>query len=91
MATHPAPERTVVRAACPHDCPDMCAMLVTTELLAGRRVATAITGDPDHPTTAGKLCTKVARYLERVYHPDRLLHSLKRVSPKGRGSFERVS
>ncbi len=91
MATHPAPERTVVRAACPHDCPDTCAMLVTTELRAGRRVATEITGDPDHPTTAGKLCTKVARYLERVYHPDRLLHPLKRVGPKGEGRFEQVS
>jgi len=90
MATDPA-DRTVVRAACPHDCPDTCAMLVTTELRGGKRVATEIAGDPDHPTTAGKLCTKVARYLERVYHPDRLLHPLKRVGPKGQGRFERVS
>jgi anaerobic selenocysteine-containing dehydrogenase len=66
-------------------------MLVTTEVRDGRRVATAITGDPAHPTTAGKLCTKVARYLERVYHPERLLHPLKRVGPKGAGRFERVS
>jgi anaerobic selenocysteine-containing dehydrogenase len=66
-------------------------MLVTTELRDGKRVATQITGDPAHPTTAGKLCTKVARYLERVYHPDRLLHPLKRVGPKGAGRFERVS
>jgi anaerobic selenocysteine-containing dehydrogenase len=91
MATHPAPERTVVRAACPHDCPDTCAMLVTTELRNGKRVATEIAGDPVHPTTAGKLCTKVARYLERVYHPDRLLYPLKRKGAKGRGVFERVS
>ena len=91
MATNPAPERTVVRAACPHDCPDTCAMLVTTEVRGGRRVAVEITGDPAHPTTAGKLCTKVARYLERVYHADRLLHPLKRVGPKGRGQFARVS
>jgi anaerobic selenocysteine-containing dehydrogenase len=91
MAAHPAPERTVVRAACPHDCPDTCAMLVTTELRDGKRVATELTGDPAHPTTAGKLCTKVARYLERVYHPDRLLYPLKRKGAKGRGLFERVS
>jgi anaerobic selenocysteine-containing dehydrogenase len=91
MATDPAAERSVVRAACPHDCPDTCAMLVTTELRDGRRVATEITGDPAHPTTAGKLCTKVARYLERVYHPGRLLHPLKRAGAKGSGIFERVS
>jgi anaerobic selenocysteine-containing dehydrogenase len=91
MATDPAVERSVVRAACPHDCPDTCAMLVTTELRDGHRVATEIAGDPTHPTTAGKLCTKVARYLERVYHPDRLLHPLKRTGAKGSGVFERVS
>src|SRR5688572_17548062 len=90
MATDPA-DRTVIRAACPHDCPDTCAMLVTTELRNGKRVATEIAGDPAHPTTAGKLCTKVARYLERVYHPDRLLYPLKRVGAKGQGRFERVS
>jgi anaerobic selenocysteine-containing dehydrogenase len=91
MATNPGTEREVVRAACPHDCPDTCAMLVTTELRAGKRVAVEIAGDPAHPTTDGKLCTKVARYLERVYHPDRLLYPQKRVGPKGRGQFARVS
>ena len=48
---------TIVRAACPHDCPDTCAMLVTVE----NGVATKVRGDPEHPTTAGVLCTKVAR------------------------------
>ena len=91
MATDPAPQRTVVRAACPHDCPDTCAMLVTTELRDGKRVAVEIEGDPTHPTTAGKLCTKVARYLERVYHPERLLHPLQRSGAKGSGQFRRVS
>ena len=87
-----SPARTfTVRAACPHDCPDTCAMLVTVEQRDGGRVATKIAGDPDHPTTHGTLCTKVARYLERVYHHDRLLHPLKRVGPKGKGAFERVS
>ncbi|HEX4596586.1 MAG TPA: molybdopterin oxidoreductase family protein [Burkholderiaceae bacterium] len=79
----------VVRAACPHDCPDTCAMLVTVRPdPAGRRVAVAISGDPEHPTTDGKLCTKVARYLERTYHPERVLTPLRRVGPKGAGRFE---
>jgi anaerobic selenocysteine-containing dehydrogenase len=81
----------VVRAACPHDCPDSCAMLVTVRHEEGRRVAIKVAGDPSHPTTAGTLCTKVSRYLERTYHPDRLLHPLKRVGRKGEGCFERVS
>jgi len=87
----PAPGETVVRAACPHDCPDTCAMLVTVREEQGRRVAVKIAGDPTHPTTGGVLCTKVSRYLERVYHPDRLLHPLRRVGRKGEGRFERVS
>jgi anaerobic selenocysteine-containing dehydrogenase len=78
---------TVVRAACPHDCPDTCAMLVTVE----NGVATKVRGDPEHPTTAGVLCTKVARYTERTYHPERLLYPMRRVGPKGLGRFERIS
>jgi anaerobic selenocysteine-containing dehydrogenase len=78
---------TQVRAACPLDCPDTCALLVTVE----DGVATAVKGDPDHPTTAGVLCTKVSRYTERTYHADRLLHPLKRVGRKGEGKFERIS
>ena len=66
-------------------------MLVTVEERDGGRVATKIAGDPDHPTTHGSLCTKVSRYLERAYHKDRLRHPLKRVGPKGKGAFERVS
>src|SRR5919197_4840330 len=80
-------ETTVVRGACPHDCPDTCAMLVTVE--DGRAVRVA--GDPDHPFTNGFLCTKVNRYVERTYHRDRLLHPMRRVGPKGRGQFERIS
>jgi anaerobic selenocysteine-containing dehydrogenase len=76
-----------VRAACPHDCPDTCALLVTVE----DGVATEVKGDPEHPTTAGVLCTKVSRYVERTYHPDRLLHPLRRVGRKGEGKFERIS
>jgi anaerobic selenocysteine-containing dehydrogenase len=78
---------TQVRAACPHDCPDTCALLVTVE----DGVATEVKGDPDHPTTQGVLCTKVSRYVERTYHPDRILHPLRRVGKKGEGKFERIS
>jgi anaerobic selenocysteine-containing dehydrogenase len=76
-----------VRATCPHDCPDTCALLITVE----DGVATEVKGDPDHPTTAGVLCTKVARYAERTYHPERLLHPMRRVGNKGEGKFERIS
>jgi anaerobic selenocysteine-containing dehydrogenase len=78
---------TQVRGVCPHDCPDTCALLVTVE----DGVATAVKGDPDHPTTAGVLCTKVARYTERTYHADRLLYPLRRIGNKGEGKFERIS
>jgi len=76
-----------VHAACPHDCPDTCAIRVTVE----DGVAVRVQGDPDHPPTHGALCTKVARYIERVYHPERLLHPLRRSGPKGSGQFEPVS
>ena len=83
----PLPDSTVVRAACPHDCPDTCAMLVTVK--NGRAVK--IAGDPDHPFTQGFLCAKVNRYLERTYHKDRLKTPLRRTGPKGGGRFEPVS
>ena len=79
--------RRVVRGACPHDCPDTCALHITVE---GGRVV-KVQGDPDHPTTHGALCTKVSRYAERSYHPERVLHPLKRTGPKGEGRFVRVS
>ena len=78
---------TIVRGACPHDCPDTCALLVTVT----DGVATEVKGDPHHPTTAGVLCTKVSRYTERTYHPDRLLYPMQRVGKKGEGRFERIS
>jgi anaerobic selenocysteine-containing dehydrogenase len=79
--------RRVVRAACPHDCPDTCAMLVTVE--NGRAVE--IRGASDHPPTAGSLCTKVARYLDRTYSPDRLRYPMRRIGAKGEGRFARIS
>ena len=76
----------VVHGACPHDCPDTCAMRVTVR--AGRVVH--VQGDPDHPPTHGALCTKVSRYPERTYHPERLLHPMRRVGPKGAGGWQRI-
>ena len=76
----------VVRGACPHDCPDTCALLTTVE--NGRAIQ--VQGNPAHPQTDGVLCTKVSRYTERTYHPERLLQPLRRVGPKGAGQFEPV-
>ena len=83
----PAPGQRVVRGACPHDCPDTCALLTTVE--DGRAIA--VRGAADHPATAGVLCTKVARYLERTYSDQRVLHPMRRVGRKGEGRFERIS
>lgn len=72
----------VVHAACSHDCPDSCGVLITVDDL-GR--ATLLRGDPNHPVTRGFLCAKVTKYLDRVYSPDRVLYPMLRVAPKGRG------
>lgn len=77
----------VVRGACPHDCPDTCALRVTVR--DGRAIR--VDGDPDHPPTAGVLCTKVSRYTERTYHAGRVLYPMRRIGPKGSGRFERAS
>src|SRR5690349_13873451 len=80
-------QRRVVRGACPHDCPDTCALLTTVE--NGRAIA--IRGAPDHPATAGVLCTKVARYLDRTYSDQRVLHPMRRIGHKGEGRFARIT
>src|SRR6476620_1571055 len=77
----------VVRVACPHDCPDTCAMLVTVD----DGVATKIQGDPQAPFTEGTICTKVSHYLERTYSPDRLQYPMKRVGKKDEGKFQRIT
>ena len=77
----------IVRGACPHDCPDTCATLVTVE--NGRAVR--IAGDPEHPFTQGFLCAKVNRYVERTYHEGRLRTPLRRVGAKGSGKFAPIS
>ena len=75
-----------VRGACPHDCPDTCALLTTVE----NGVATRVQGNPAHPHTDGVLCAKVSKYTERSYHPERVLTPLKRTGPKGSGQFAPV-
>ncbi len=71
--------KQVVHAACPHDCPDACGVLITVD--DGRAVK--IQGDPAHPVTRGFLCAKVAKYLDRVYSPDRVLYPMRRMVAKG--------
>ncbi|MDD2925647.1 molybdopterin oxidoreductase family protein [Rhodoferax sp.] len=86
----PRPDATTTQqivGACPHDCPDTCSLLTTVD----NGVAVRVQGNPAHPHTDGALCTKVSRYAERSYHPERILQPLKRVGPKGSGQFEPVS
>jgi anaerobic selenocysteine-containing dehydrogenase len=74
-------------SVCSLDCPDCCSVLVTVENGRG----TKLRGNPEHPVTRGFLCGKVAQYLEREYHPDRLLHPMRRTGAKGEGRFERIT
>src|ERR1700742_4239233 len=95
----PQPANTqVVHAVCTHDCPDSCGVLVTVDSLTGR--ATKVQGDPAHPVTRGFLCGKVAKYLDRVYSPERLLYPMRRRAGIAKGplqqgsehqAFERIS
>jgi anaerobic selenocysteine-containing dehydrogenase len=87
MSASPANPLQIVRGACGHDCPDTCSWVV--EVRGG--TAERLSGDPAHPFTRGTLCAKVNHYLERVYHPERVLHPLKRAGRKGEGRFVRVS
>src|SRR5262245_51756362 len=84
-----APELRVVKGACPHDCPDTCALETTVQ----DGVAVKVAGAKDHPFTAGTLCTKVSRYLDRTYAADRVLYPHRRVGGKGpgNGAWERIS
>lgn len=75
-------------SVCPHDCPSTCALDV--EVLADGRIG-RVRGAKAQTYTAGVICEKVARYAERVHHPDRLLKPLKRTGPKGSGQFTEIS
>jgi anaerobic selenocysteine-containing dehydrogenase len=78
----------LVYGACPHDCPDGCAL---ETLVDEQGRVLSLRGRANHPITRGWLCAKVNRYLERVYHPERLLYPQRRKGPKGSGSFARIS
>lgn len=80
-------EPLTVLGTCHHDCPDSCGWVVTVE--DGRAVK--LRGNPDHPYSRGELCPKVNRFLDRVYHPDRVLHPLVRTGTKGSGEFRQAS
>jgi anaerobic selenocysteine-containing dehydrogenase len=86
MSVHVS-ETSVVRGACPQDCPDTCAFLYHVE--DGKLVE--VTGDPDHPMTRGGLCVKLKDFAEHHYNPNRLLYPMKRIGPKGGGQFQRIS
>src|SRR3990172_7035372 len=75
-----------VLATCHHDCPDSCGWIATVE----DGLAVKLRGNQDHPYSRGELCPKVNRFLDRVYSPDRILHPLLRVGPKGSGEFRQV-
>lgn len=79
---------SVRRSVCALDCPDTCSLLID---LDGSGRGSKLRGDPAHPITRGFLCGKVAQYLEREYHPERLLYPMRRNGPKGSGQFERIS
>jgi molybdopterin guanine dinucleotide-containing S/N-oxide reductase-like protein len=77
----------VIHAVCPHDCPDTCSMLVTVK----EDRAIKVEGNPNHRFTDGFLCTKVSKYLDRVYHEGRVLYPQKRIGAKGSGQFTRIT
>ena len=78
----------IARSVCPHDCPSTCALDV--EIVDAHTIG-RVRGAKDDPYTAGVICEKVARYAERVHHPDRLLYPQRRVGRKGEARFERIS
>lgn len=86
MSTDTANSKTFF-GACPHDCPDGCAMIYTVE----KNKLTKVSGNSNHPFTQGRLCVKVNDYERHHYNPDRLLHPLRRSGPKGSGEFNQIS
>jgi anaerobic selenocysteine-containing dehydrogenase len=88
-----APATRIVHGTCHHDCPDSCGWHVTVESrgTTAAAVAVQLRGDPAHPYSAGELCPKVNRFIDRVYSPDRITTPLRRVGAKGEGRFEPIT
>lgn len=87
MSAQLKPGRQEFHGGCPHDCPDTCSMVFEVE--DGKLVG--VRGNKDHPMTRGGLCVKLKDYEKRHYHPDRILHPMKRVGPKGSKQFEQIT
>lgn len=81
------PEITRAFSVCPHDCPSTCALDV--EIIDERTIG-RVHGHKDNTYTAGVVCAKVARYAERIHHPDRLTHAFKRKGEKGSGDWQQI-
>ena len=77
-----------LHSACPHDCPSTCALDV--EIIDNKSIG-RVRGSADNTYTDGVICAKVARYAERIHHPDRLLHPLMRKGAKGQGEWQQAS
>jgi len=75
-------------STCPHDCPSACALDI--EVIGGRSIG-RVRGSKLQTYTAGVVCGKVARYAERIHHPERLMYPMRRTGPKGSGQFARIS
>jgi anaerobic selenocysteine-containing dehydrogenase len=82
------PKIEIKHSTCPHDCPSACALDI--EVIDGASIG-RVRGSKLQTYTAGVVCAKVARYAERIHHPDRLIHPMKRTGPKGSGAFTRIS
>jgi anaerobic selenocysteine-containing dehydrogenase len=87
IATRPSENIIIRHSACPHDCPSTCALDI--EIHADGRIG-KVRGAADNSYTAGVICAKVARYAERLYHPDRLMHPQRRKGAKGTGSWQQI-
>ncbi|RYM06540.1 molybdopterin oxidoreductase family protein [Sporolactobacillus sp. THM7-7] len=77
----------VFPSVCSLDCPDQCGLLVHKK--DGKIVK--VEGDPRHPVTKGHICNKVRNMTARIYDSRRLRFPLKRVGPKEKGKFERIT
>ncbi len=75
-------------STCPHDCPSACALDIE---VIDKSTIGRVRGSKVQTYTAGVVCAKVARYAERIHHPDRLMYPQFRVGPKGSGKFARIS